>query len=204
MKRRMIPILAAALLFALTGVLMVYSAAPMTKVMASIGGTLAVLAIPFTERRLNVRFPWWLQASLILFTIAALLLGTIIGFYGFWHPWDDMLHLLSGVLIAGVAIVLLEQKFGKLHVVLPVGGRIVLVGMFAASMALLWEIAEFSSDQVLGTFSQLGDLNDTMQDMIFGTITVVVTASVYYGVARLSAGKASPGSAKAIDTPKKV
>jgi hypothetical protein len=82
-------------------------------------------------------------------------------------------------------MVLLHQRFGKLKVVLPIWGRIVLIGMFSSTVAFLWEVAEFLSDNFLGTMSQNNSVTDTMMDMILGTTTGVITAVVYYGIIRL-------------------
>lgn len=167
-------------IMAVVGIVLVITGADYAKIMAAVGGVVAMSALPFIERKLEVRFPLWLQLCYSIFIVAALLLGTIVGMYGIWWPWDGVLHLTSGVLIAGFGIVLLSQRFGRLHVVLPVSGRIILIGMFSATIAFLWEVAEFASDSFLGTFSQNNDVRDTMLDMIFGTTTGTLTAAVYY------------------------
>lgn len=157
------------------------------KILAAFGGAAAVAILPWGERWLRVRLPAWLKLWFGLFIMGSLIVGTVFDMYGHWHPWDAVLHLTSGVLVAGFGMVLLHQRFGKLRVVLPIWGRTVLIGMFSATVALLWEVAEFTSDSFFGTFSQHNDVVDTMLDMIYGTTTGVLTAAAYYSYKKLAA-----------------
>jgi hypothetical protein len=47
-------------------------------------------------------------------------------------------------------------------------------------VAVVWEIVEFSSDRLFGTFTQRNDLFDTMTDLIYGTTSALLVAILLY------------------------
>lgn len=170
---------------AVIAVYMVFEGVDAAKIIAPFAGAIAMAGPAVIDRWLSVRLPVWLKVWFGLFILGSLLFGTTFDMYSRWWPWDSLLHLLSGTLVAGFGMVLLHQRFGKLKVVLPIWGRIVLIGMFSSTVAFLWEVAEFLSDNFLGTMSQNNSVTDTMMDMILGTATGVITAVVYYGIISL-------------------
>lgn len=142
--------------------------------------TLAISFVPLLiERRLKIRLPLWLQTAYVSFVFASMFSGEVFGMYGRIWQWDDIAHFISGLLVGlGVIIMLIELKRRRLftapfwlHLLLVVG-----VGM---GVAVLWEIAEFTSDQLFGTSSQNGDLKDTMLDLIDDSTGAVIIASIY-------------------------
>ncbi len=85
--------------------------------------------------------------------------------------WDKILHFLSGFLASHIGIETYkkcdgEEKNKKLIYSFSF--------LFAASMAVLWEIYEFSVDAIIGTNAQNDSLSDTMLDMIAGTVSSVI------------------------------
>lgn len=94
-------------------------------------------------------------------------LGHLWGFYYSIWFYDDILHT---ILTAALAVLL------NAIVIQPIPRRLVTpraifagVVIFAIAAAGIWEIFEYSADRVLGTREQ-DDLDDTMQDMIDGTL----------------------------------
>jgi hypothetical protein len=77
---------------------------------------------------------------------------------------------------------------GRLLGELRPGGRYLLAFTAACSTALAWEIAEFMSDQLLGTALQEGNL-DTMSDLMLG----LAGAAAYLAWHALIASAASGG-----------
>ena len=56
--------------------------------------------------------------------------------------------------------------------------------MFTMGVASLWEIMEFSLDNILGTHTQIGGLEDTMIDMVDALIGAII--SIPYFIRKMS------------------
>lgn len=134
-------------------------------VAVSILASLALAALAqraHLSARLRQRMQLFVAAS-----IGVHALGHLARLYYLAWWYDDLLHMV----IPGVASVLavrISQElklFPKRH-----STRVraaFLAALFAIAIAGLWEIFEFSADEILGTREQ-DDLRDTMQDMIDG------------------------------------
>ena len=113
-----------------------------------------------------------------LFLFFSTILGTCYGFYGLINGYDDFLHVWSGFIAVAMAFNLLlitnkdDLNVSKLFV-------IIYLFMFSMGVASLWEICEFSIDNLLGMNTQAGGLNDTMVDMIDGLIGTVIMILFY-------------------------
>jgi hypothetical protein len=125
-------------------------------------GVLPLLLSLFT--RLHFNLP--LTISYLLFLFSSQYLGSILGWYALgW--WDTFLHLLSGAILAFCGVALYERLIHRN------AGREIspwFVFLFTFSFAtlggVLWEIYEFSSDQLFGMTLQGGGNKDTMTDLI--------------------------------------
>jgi hypothetical protein len=110
------------------------------------------------------------------FTVAMLLtgFGEALGLYDAWKPYDNVVHFLAPALCSQVAYIGLARLE-----VLPDprddASTPHYVGIFVVTFALgvaiggLWEIAEWSSDNLLGSHLQLGN-DDTVGDLIADTL----------------------------------
>lgn len=118
-----------------------------------------------------------------LFVFGAQFLGSYIGFYGYFTWWDILLHLLSGILVGYMGLVLLLTLDKSHQLFMKQKTAVIAVFVFAIAVvgAVFWEIIEFTGDQLLGTNAQLGSLQDTMEDLICGTI-VGGCFALYVGV----------------------
>lgn len=104
--------------------------------------------------------------SYLIFLFGSQFLGNIMNWYDFgW--WDKVMHFMSGGILAFIALVLYEG------LVLRNGGHDLapwFVFLFTASLAafagVLWEIYEFSADNLFGTTLQGVGVFDTMTDLI--------------------------------------
>ena len=87
-----------------------------------------------------------------------------------------VLHIYGTMLIAllGFMFVYTLYYTGKIKLSL----RMIAVFTFLFAMAVggLWEIAEFSTDRVLGTNAQMDSLADTMGDLIFDGVGGILVA----------------------------
>ncbi len=129
--------------------------------------------------------------------IAALLCGEMYDFFGMFTWWDSMLHFSTGVLLTILWIVVINTicKYHSPKVSLPKFFVVVSGICFTLGMGVVWEIAEFIMDSLIGTNMQhylyssgtfnageplIGQaaLRDTMKDLILAfsgsTLTCIV------------------------------
>lgn len=109
------------------------------------------------------------------FIFGAMYLGNVFDFYLIIPMYDKMLHLLSGLIIGIIGYMLFMHVSngivdGTFKRYMPILFSII----FAIAGAAVWEIWEFSTDQLFGFTSQNNSLHDTMWDIICGTIMGVV------------------------------
>ncbi|MDF2612721.1 MAG: hypothetical protein K0S71_507 [Clostridia bacterium] len=105
-------------------------------------------------------------------------LGTYLRLYDSLIWWDIMLHFSSGILLGYVGILLLIW-LDKDNLVKGKSTTIMIVlfsFVVSISGAVFWEIMEFLADTIFGSNTQLGSLQDTMEDMIYGTLGAVLFA----------------------------
>jgi len=113
-----------------------------------------------------------------IFIFATLFLGEVRGYYVRYWWWDLVLHATSGVLLGllGFLIVYLLNETRKVDLALTPGFTAVFAFSFAVAIGALWEIFEFTMDELAGTTMQkpmLGDdsgKTDTMWDLIVDAI----------------------------------
>ncbi len=97
--------------------------------------------------------------------------GAMFRLYDIIPVYDLLLHLASGILLTFAGhylLVLLLRRHPQAE--LPRSVELAFSWLFAAASAGVWEIYEFTVDQLFGLDSQLGSLTDTMGDIIAGTI----------------------------------
>ena len=118
-----------------------------------------------------------------LFLFAAQFLGSYLGFYTYFSWWDMMLHLVSGLYVGYAGLILLITLDKSQTLFIKKKTSVITVFIFAIAVvgAVIWEIIEFSGDTFLGTNAQLGSLQDTMEDLICGTI-VGGAFAIYVGI----------------------
>lgn len=109
------------------------------------------------------------------FIIAAMYLGSVFDFYIIIPYYDKILHLLSGLIIGLIGyIFFLHLTNGDIKMGYRPYTPIVFSIIFSIAAAGLWEIWEFSTDQLFGFTSQNNSLIDTMGDIICGTIMGII------------------------------
>jgi hypothetical protein len=135
----------------------------------AVGGVLCGLVPLALMLFTKIKFNMPIMLSYFAFLVASQYFGSILGFYGLgW--WDTFLHLLSGALLAFVAIALYERSthmearkdISSWHV-------LIFVLSFAVFGGVVWEIYEFSMDQFFNMTLQGGGNADTMVDLIADT-----------------------------------
>jgi hypothetical protein len=143
--------------------------------------TLTVSFLPLLlEKWLRVKLPSLLQVTYVGFVFASFFAGEVLYMYSRIWPWDDAMHFMSGFLIGlGAILWLAELARRNKQYLIPVGFEALFVFCLSVMIITLWEIVEFSSDEIFGTFSQGGDLFDTMMDLIYGSIGSLVMAVLW-------------------------
>lgn len=131
------------------------------------------------ERRLHLRLPMAVQTAYVAFIFTSMFAGEVFGMYGRIWAWDDWMHFISGILIGIGVILWLVYLETKKNLRLPRWLQAYLILASAAFLALLWELAEFTSDQLFGTTSQNGDLVDTMLDLLYDAGGAVIVAVIW-------------------------
>lgn len=166
---RMIVIIISLIYMAFMGILAFYYHGSF-KSMVAIGGIVCgavplLLAIIF-----KLKFNLPIIFSYFIFLIGSQYFGSILGWYGLgW--WDTFMHFVSGAILAFAAIALYERLIHR-----AAGGSIspwfvfLYTLSFAALGGVLWEMYEFSSDQLFGLTLQGGGNTDTMTDLIADTV----------------------------------
>lgn len=109
------------------------------------------------------------------FIIGAMYLGNVFDFYLIIPMYDKILHLLSGLIIGLIGYILfLHVSTGSSDEAFKRYMPILFSIIFSIAGAAVWEIWEFSTDQLFGFTSQNNSLNDTMWDIICGSLMGVI------------------------------
>ena len=131
-----------------------------------------------------------------MFVLSALVAGELFGAYEMFWWWDDMLHMLSGVIVGLVG--LLSIYYFNANHTMKISPVFVAIFVFCFAMALgaVWEIFEFFMDllfglnmqrwnmpitaEVIGADYQGMGLRDTMSDFITASIGSIIAAVISY------------------------
>ena len=132
--------------------------------------------IPFIiEKTFKTELDGKMKVAYILFLFASQYLGSIVGLYGNgW--WDTFLHLLSGIFLAFLGFDFFSRLDDDIRTEIPKRFLFVYIAVFSMAGAALWEMYEFTSDVVLNTTMQGNGNNDTMVDIIAGSLGGVLAA----------------------------
>ena len=109
------------------------------------------------------------------FIFGAMYLGNVFDFYLIIPMYDKILHLLSGLILGMIGYILFVHVSngateGSFKRYMPILFSII----FSIACAAVWEIWEFSTDQLFGFASQNNSLHDTMWDIICGSLMGVI------------------------------
>jgi len=143
-------------------------------------------------RRFQVKIPPEFELLAILFVFASLFLGEVHDYYARYWWWDLVLHASAGLLlgILGFLLVYVLNEKDDVHVNLTPGFMGFFAFTFALAFGALWEIFEFTMDQVFGMqmqkpmFADPSGLTDTMWDLIIDGVGAMIIAVLGYGYLR--------------------
>ncbi len=146
---------------------------------ALIGFVLSVVP-EFIFKRLKLTLPLYYELLIVGFIVASLMLGELFDVYSKFWLWDSVLHLSSGVIIGyiGYMILFTLRMQDKLNV--SPGMMAFLTFSVSMMVAAMWEVIEFSIDELYGATMQHGNF-DTMKDIVLAMIgSVIATAAAYW------------------------
>ena len=113
------------------------------------------------------RFGWLPLAVFLAHELCAHVLDA----YRRWPSIDIPLHFFGGLAIAYFADGALRVFSDRRLVRAPDPIlRLLLLFAFAATVAVFWEFAEWTSDRFFGTQCQMNDLGDTLLDLLLGMV----------------------------------
>lgn len=105
----------------------------------------------------------------LVFIFFSMYLTNVMNFYSIPH-YDKFLHLISGVLLAFYGLIIYIFLCGnKENPSMKPIAMVIFPLLFAIACAGMWEIWEFTTDQIFGFTAQNNSLHDTMWDIICGT-----------------------------------
>lgn len=175
-KRMMIMANLIRILLALSVVHNIFSAAYLNAFTAFLAFAITYLP-PLLKKRWGEYMPISLQFVIILFVFLSMFFGEIHGFYEKFWWWDKLLHISSGILLGIIGFILAFMLNDHETIRLHMSPFFVcsFAVMFAISMDVVWEIFEFSMDELLGFDMQVRDTGvvDTMWDLIVDTIGAI-------------------------------
>ncbi|MBU1119180.1 hypothetical protein KKH43_04840 [Patescibacteria group bacterium] len=149
---------------------------------------LALTYLPFfIAQKKRIYIPASFQVVILAFIFAAMYLGELYQYYDKFWWWDLMLHSLSGVILGFVGFILVYvlNREKRVKVILSPLFVAFFSISFAVTVGVLWEIFEFSADEIFGLNSQRWTRTgvvDTMWDLIvdfFGGLLIGILGYFY-------------------------
>ncbi len=109
----------------------------------------------------------------LIFVFMASPLGSVINLYRSFGPYDKIVHLISGFLLAALGMLIMEKlmKNSSRRCDFYIYALPMIFGacMFSSGCAGIWEIFEFLADKIAGGEMQRG-MVDTVTDIIAGNV----------------------------------
>ncbi len=130
----------------------------------------AILLLTFVphyfENKTKIDLPMEFELIIIGFIYATLYLGEIHAYYTKFWWWDVVLHTGSGIALGFAGFLILYILYAKQKIHAKPFWIALFAFCFALALGAVWEIFEFSMDQLFGTQMQRSGLIDTMWDLI--------------------------------------
>lgn len=126
-----------------------------------------IVFLPKILRKFKLDINNLIELIFLVFVLFAQLLGSILHFYGTINWYDSLMHYISGILTSFLALILLVlfNKYNEKDKVF----NVIFIIAITLMVASLWEVFEFSADNLLGGDAQKvieTGVTDTMKDII--------------------------------------
>ncbi len=149
--------------------------------------TLVILVIAMLPillgKKFSMRIPHGFETLAVVFVFMSLFLGEVYSYYTIYWWWDLILHSGSAFLLGILGFLLVFVLNEKEDVDLDLNPNFVALFafMFAMGIGAIWEIVEFSMDQIFGLNMQKSGLLDTMWDLIVNAIGALIISFLGWG-----------------------
>ena len=141
------------------------------------GSTLVLTFLPVRfAGYLQIELPRPFLTAIVIFIFATLFLGEVADFYERFWWWDAVLHFISALSFGMMGFLLIFMLFEGDKYAAPAWALAVLAFSLGLSIGTLWEVFEFSMDQVFGMNMQKSGLADTMKDLIINAVGAAIGA----------------------------
>lgn len=127
------------------------------------------------RKNYKMSIPWLLE-FLIFLALFLHTLGGVMNLYSTFSWWDTMTHFVSTFMLAVVAlavIYIMHTYWSGLT--MDIRAIMVFTIFIAAFLGAIWEVLEWSVDQIFSTHEQNG-LDDTMKDLVMDMVGAMIAA----------------------------
>lgn len=139
-----------------------------------------IIFLPRIIRKFSSKVNDLIELIFLLFILFAQLLGSILHFYGIIYWYDSFMHYISGILTSFLAVIILIlfNKYDDNDKVF----NVIFILSITLMVASLWEIFEFTTDNLLGGDAQrvvATGVTDTMKDIICALLGSILFSFCY-------------------------
>lgn len=130
--------------------------------------------------RFNLKIPTEIQMIMVLFIYSSLYLGEVQSYYiKFWW-WDIFLHAGSAIIFGFLGFTILYFMSSQNNIKARPWAIAIFSFSFAIAIGVIWEIFEFSVDQIFKYNMQKSGLIDTMWDLIVDALGAILATGIGY------------------------
>lgn len=145
--------------------------------------TLILTWLPFIiADRSHLNIPPLFHLVLLVFIFASMYLGELQEYYLIYWWWDLVLHGTSGVIFGFIGLVMVYILNNKPGISVMLSPLFVALFSFtfAIAVGVIWEIFEYTMDQLLKINMQKSGIDDTMWDLLVDALGALLAAWVGY------------------------
>jgi len=130
------------------------------------------------RKKYNLKIPTEIELIIVVFIYATLFLGEVKGYYiKFWW-WDIILHMGSAIVFGFIGFTILYFMYSRHEFDARPWAIAIFSFSFAIAIGVMWEIFEFSIDQIFGFNMQKSGLLDTMWDLIVDALGAILASAI--------------------------
>lgn len=176
-------------------------------VLQCVVGMIVIFLPAQAEQRFSIDVPDLMEIIYFVFLFCAIYLGEVQNFYYRVPFWDTILHGFSAVMLGALGFFLVDfmNRSRTLHLQLKPFFVSFFAFCFATTCGVVWEIYEYTADQLLGTNMQKfmtadgvvlsghAALGDTMKDIIVDMVCALIIVMVgYWNLKRMERRRMQP------------